>query len=95
MGAMKKAPAIPHIPHLRDEDKTGEDLRTRGITTDRPVANAPVPVPVREENGRFKRGAPSPNPGGRPAVAPEVRDAARAYTAEFDKYHHKPPPSVL
>lgn len=83
MGAIKKSPVIPPVPHLRDLGEAGEDLRARGIRADLPAATAPLLTPVRENNGRFKRGAPSPNPGGRPAVAPEVREAARAYTAEM------------
>ena len=59
------------------------DLLTGDITADLSTTGAPLPASVRDDNGRFVRGAPSPNPCGRPAVAPEVRDAARAYTAEM------------
>ncbi|RTL21771.1 MAG: hypothetical protein EKK52_07780 [Burkholderiales bacterium] len=58
-------------------------LTTGDITAKLRDAEAPLPALTRENNGRFRRGAPSPNPGGRPAIAPEVRDAARAYTAEM------------
>jgi hypothetical protein len=35
---------------------------------------------ARQPNGRFVRGAPSPNPGGRPKLIGHVRDLARAHT---------------
>lgn len=48
------------------------------------LAERPLqPVAVREANGRFKRGAPSPNPSGRAPVAPEVKEAAQAHTLEM------------
>ena len=61
----------------------GQGLTTGSITADVEAMTPTLPAPKREHNGRFKRGGPSPNPGGRPAVAPEVREAARAYTAEM------------
>lgn len=61
----------------------GQDLTTGSITANVQATTPPLPTTVRENNGRFKRGAPSPNPGGRPAIAPEVREAARAYTTEM------------
>ena len=85
MGASKKSPIIPQVPHLRGLGEVDTSLTTGDITAElTPTATAaPLPTPVRDDNGRFRRGAPSPNPGGRPAVAPEVRDAARAYTADM------------
>lgn len=83
MGAIERSPVLPQVPQVRDKGSTGQDLRTGGITAGDPAAAPTLPAPVRENNGRFKRGGPSPNPGGRPAVAPEVREAARAYTTEM------------
>lgn len=45
---------------------------------------APPPTPKRKmpEGKRFVKGAPSANPGGRPKLAPEVKEAFRALTVE-------------
>lgn len=83
MVATTKTPKLPHIPHLPDAGDANASLLSGGITIDLPVARPTVPVAVREANGRFKRGAPSPNPSGRAVVAPEVKDAARAHTADM------------
>lgn len=64
------------------------DLTTGANTGSAHSAVAPLPVHVvpagaRGDGGRFKRGGPSPNPGGRPAVAPEVKEAAQAHTFDM------------
>jgi len=58
-------------------------LLSGGITSSRSVGQPLMPTPVREANGRFRRGAPSPNPTGRAPVAPEVKEAAQAHTLEM------------
>ena len=37
---------------------------------------------MRDDKGRWVKGAASPNPGGRPAVLGELREAARGYSQE-------------
>lgn len=56
-------------------------LLSGGITANRALVSPPTLTTVRESNGRFRRGAASPNPSGRAPVAPEVKEAARVHTA--------------
>ncbi len=37
---------------------------------------------MRDDKGRWRKGAASPNPGGRPAVLGDLREAARGYSQE-------------
>ena len=37
---------------------------------------------MRDDKGRWVKGAASPNPGGRPAILGELREAARGYSQE-------------
>ncbi|MBB2961820.1 hypothetical protein FHU13_002208 [Methylobacterium sp. R2-1] len=76
MGTTKKSPRIPQLPHLQITGEANRPLLSGGIRAELP----PVPIPVRESNGRFRRGAPSPNPSGRAPIAPEVKEAARVHT---------------
>ena len=39
-------------------------------------------VPLRNSDGRWRKGAPSPNPSGRPRVLRDVVEKAREYTVE-------------
>lgn len=69
-------PAQP-VPVVTGPEPT---LLSGGITA---APRAHLPTAVREPNGRFRRGAPSPNPSGRARVAPEVKEAARSHTADM------------
>ena len=41
-----------------------------------------APKPLRDARGRFVKGSPPPNPGGRPKGAAELREALREYEPE-------------
>jgi hypothetical protein len=67
--------------HLRMDLISGS---TAPVSSDKPENWAePARLPaVRGANGRFAPGGGSANPGGRPKIVGDVRDLARAHTAE-------------
>lgn len=71
------------VPPVQGGTEAPQTLLSGGITLPSSVGQPLPPAAVREANGRFKRGAPSPNPSGRAPVNPEVKEAAQAYTLEM------------